>query len=149
MKKTLFIFILTVAILGCSSEETNEEIPIIAKVTDSDQILSIENFKQVGFKKSKKYKVDELPGATSAYYGFIKNKLDPDDQKIDYEIFKQQYYFLNTSRQSRLLGRWIKLTNNLHQKEYFNYIDVTLERLKESVFKLKNKKILNLYKKIL
>ena len=86
MKKNLFIFILTVVILGCSSEGTNEEIPIIAKVTDSDQILSIENFKQVGFKKSKKYKVDELPGATSAYYGFIKNKLDPDDQKIDYEI---------------------------------------------------------------
>jgi hypothetical protein len=86
MKKNLFIFILTVVILGCSSEENNEEIPIIAKVTDSDQILSIENFKQVGFKKSKKYKVDELPGATSAYYGFIKNKLDPDDQKIDYEI---------------------------------------------------------------
>ena len=70
-------------------------------------------------------------------------------QKIEFEIFKQQYYFLNTSRQSRLLGRWIKLTNNLNQKKYFNYIDITLERLKESLFKLKNKRILNLYKKIL
>ena len=70
-------------------------------------------------------------------------------QKIDYEIFKQQYYFLNTSRQSRLLGRWIKLAKNLNQKEYFNYIDITLERLKESLFKLKNKRILDLYKRIL
>ncbi len=46
----------------------------------------MEDFKLLGFKKSKEYKVDDLPGATSAYYGFIKNKLDPDDDKIDYEI---------------------------------------------------------------
>ena len=70
-------------------------------------------------------------------------------QKIDFEIFKQQYYFLNTSRQSRLLGRWIKLAKNLNQKDYFNYIYITLERLKESLFKLKNKRILDLYKRIL
>ena len=70
-------------------------------------------------------------------------------QKIDFEIFKQQYFFLNTSRQTRLLGRWIRLAENLNQKKYLNYIDVTLERLKESLFKLKSKRLLDLYKTIL
>ena len=78
------------------------------------------------------------------YYFFKKTH-----QKIDFEIFKQHYYFLNISRQTRLLGRWIKLAKNKNQKEYLNYIDITLERLKDSLFKLKSKSLLNLYKKIL
>ena len=75
-----------IAILGCSSGSSNKELPLIEKITDSDRIFSVEDFKQIGFKQSKKYKVDELPGATSAFYGFIKNKLDPEDDKIDYEV---------------------------------------------------------------
>ena len=86
MKNILLIWVSIIAVLGCSSGETNEEISSIEKITDSDRIFSIEDFKQLSFKKSKEYKVDELPGATSAFYGFIKNKLDPDDDKIDYEI---------------------------------------------------------------
>ena len=78
------------------------------------------------------------------YYFFKKTH-----QKIDFEIFKQHYYFLNISRQTRLLGRWIKLAKNNNQKEYLNYIDITLERLKDSLIKLKSKSFLNLYKKIL
>ena len=78
------------------------------------------------------------------YYFFKKTH-----QKIDFETFKQHYYFLNISRQTRLLGRWIKLAKNKNQKEYLNYIDITLERLKDSLFKLKSKSLLNLYKKIL
>ena len=73
-------------VLSCSSNESTEEIPLVEKVSDSGRIFSLEDFKILGFKKSKEYKVDDLPGATSAYYGFIKNKLDPDDDKIDYEI---------------------------------------------------------------
>ena len=86
MKKILLISLFIIVVLGCSSEETTEDIPLVDQITDSDRVFSIEDFKSVGFKKSKAYKVDELPGATSAFYGFIKNKLDPDDQKIDYEI---------------------------------------------------------------
>ena len=70
-------------------------------------------------------------------------------QKIDLEEFKQQYYFLNTSRQTRLLGRWVKLAKYLNYNEYLSYIDVTLERLKESLLKLNNKRLLDLYNKIL
>ena len=85
--KILILSLISISLfLGCGSGEDTETIPIVDQVTDVDQIFTIDDFKTVGFKKSKEYKVDELPGATSAFYGFIKNKLDPDDQKIDYEI---------------------------------------------------------------
>ena len=86
MKNILLIFVTIIAVLGCSSGETTEEVSLVEKITDSDRIFSIEDFKPLSFKKSKEYKVDDLPGATSAFYGFIKNKLDPKDDKIDYEI---------------------------------------------------------------
>ena len=86
MKKILLIFTLILVVSACSSTETTEEMSLVEKVSNSDHIFTIEDFKPLGFKKSKEYKVDELPGATSAYYGFIKNKLDPEDDKIDYEI---------------------------------------------------------------
>ena len=86
MKKILLIFALILVVSACSATESTEEISLVEKIYNSDRIFSIEDFKPLGFKKSKEYKVDELPGATSAYYGFIKNKLDPEDDKIDYEI---------------------------------------------------------------
>lgn len=86
MKRILLILPLIFVVLSCSSSESTEEIPLVEKVSDSGRIFSLEDFKILGFKKSKEYKVDDLPGATSAYYGFIKNKLDPEDDKIDYEI---------------------------------------------------------------
>ena len=86
MRKIIFTIFTLLLFAGCGSVENNQLTPIAEKVTATDQIFSIEDFKIVGFKKSKEYKVDDLPGATSAFYGFIKNKLDPDDQKIDYEI---------------------------------------------------------------
>ena len=49
-------------------------------------------------------------------------------QNIDFKIFKKQY---------------------LNQKEYLTYIDVTIKRLKESLYKLKNIKLLEIYKKVL
>ena len=85
--KKIFLTLLTVIIfIGCGSSEESSLIPLVDIVTDTDRTFTIDDFKTVGYKQSKKYKVEDLPGATSAYYGFIKNKLDPDDQKIDYEI---------------------------------------------------------------
>ena len=82
MKK---FFIPTILLLlSCSS---GEELPEpIEKITDSGIIFSIQEIKEMGFEKNHEYKVDDLPGAVSAYFGFIKNKIDPDDQKIDYEV---------------------------------------------------------------
>ena len=79
MKK---IFILTILLLlSCSS---GEELPEpIEKITDSGIIFSIQEIKEMGFKKNHEYKVDDLPGAVSAYFGFIKNDLgDPEDYEI-------------------------------------------------------------------
>ena len=79
MKK---IFIPTILLLlSCSS---GEELPEpIEKITDSGIIFSIQEIKEMGFKKNHEYKVDDLPGAVSAYFGFIKNDLgDPEDYEI-------------------------------------------------------------------
>ena len=79
MKK---FFIPTILLLlSCSS---GEELPDpIEKITDSGIIFSIQEIKEMGFKKNHEYKVDDLPGAVSAYFGFIKNDLgDPEDYEI-------------------------------------------------------------------
>ena len=79
MKK---IFIPTILLLlSCSS---GEELPEpIEKITDSGIIFSIQEIKEMGFKKNHEYKVDDLPGAVSAYFVFIKNDLgDPEDYEI-------------------------------------------------------------------
>ena len=70
-------------------------------------------------------------------------------QKISYEEFINQYYFLNISRQTRLLGRWIKLDSQLKNKGYLNYIDTTIKRLQTSLLNLNNKQLSKLYSKIL
>ena len=76
--KKLFLTLLTVVVfIGCGSSEDTNLIPLVDIVNDSDRTFTIDDFKSVGYKQSKKYKVEELPGATSAYYGFIKNKVDP------------------------------------------------------------------------
>ena len=81
--KILTLSLISISLfLGCGSGEDTETIPIVDQVTNVDQIFTIDDFKTVGFKKSKEYKVDELPGATSAFYGFIKNKLDFHDVEV-------------------------------------------------------------------
>lgn len=79
MKKNFIPTILL--LLSCSS---GEELPEpIEKITDSGIIFSIQEIKEMGFKKNHEYKVDDLPGAVSAYFGFIKNDLgDPEDYEI-------------------------------------------------------------------
>ena len=60
--------------------------------------------------------------------------------------FKMKYYFLNCSRQTRLLGRWVKLTKELNQDSYLKYIPVTLKRLEKSLDMLNNKNLSLFYK---
>tara|TARA_B100000214_G_scaffold142183_1_gene101730 strand:+ start:1179 stop:1724 length:546 start_codon:yes stop_codon:yes gene_type:complete len=77
----LLTFIILIFIVGCSS---NEEVFVpMEKISDQGKILSIGDFKSTGFKKSNEYNVDELPGAISAYYGFMKNEFgDPEDYEL-------------------------------------------------------------------
>ena len=99
MKK---FFIPTILLLlSCSS---GEELPEpIEKITDSGIIFSIQEIKEMGFKKNHEYKVDDLPGAVSAYFGFIKNDLGEPE---DYEI-----RFYNNHSDAIELG--IKYTDNV------------------------------------
>tara|TARA_B100001105_G_C22391578_1_gene444646 strand:+ start:1746 stop:2291 length:546 start_codon:yes stop_codon:yes gene_type:complete len=80
LKKILLVSIVIITLTSCSSKV--EFVPI-EKITDSEKNYSIEDFKQISFKSSYEYSVEDLPGAVSAYFGFIKNS---EKKPEDYEI---------------------------------------------------------------
>ena len=65
------------------------------------------------------------------------------------EDFSNKYYFFNSSRQTRLLGRWVKLSRIFNQKRYLNFIEVTNKRLVKSLQQPYMKRIKTLYRKII
>ena len=66
------------------------------------------------------------------------------DQNIPIREFLNQYYFLNTARQTRIIGRWINLDNK-NKNNYSKYLNVTIKRLEKSLYNLQNKKLSKLY----
>ena len=70
-------------------------------------------------------------------------------QNISLDEFLTQYYFLNTARQSRIIGRWINLDKKNKNNYYSKYLDVTLKRLKKSLYYLQNHKLSKLYSKVI
>ena len=75
-------------------------------------------------------------------YFFLKT-----DQNTSLENFNINNNFLNSSRQTRLLGRWVKLSKELNKNWYLEFIPITQERLKKSINFLNNKKITKFYNK--
>ena len=73
---------------------------------------------------------------------FVKTK-----QNLSFKEYKMKYHFLNYSRQSRLLGRWVKLSKDLDAKWYLDFIPVTKKRLLKSMNFLNNKNLKNFYYK--
>ena len=65
-----------------------------------------------------------------------------------FETFRRQYYILNLGRQTRLLGRWIKIYNN-GNKEFFDYIDVTKKRILSCLNNVHNDRLVQIYKDFL
>ena len=49
------------------------------------------------------------------FNNFIKYYYQNTDQKISLNEFKEKYFMLNCSRQTRLLGRWVKLSKELNK----------------------------------
>ena len=89
--------------LSCSSSE--EVFVPIEKISDQGKILSIGEFKPMGFKKSNEYNVDELPGATSAFYGFMKNELgDPEDYELRFYSTHSDAIELGTKYADNIVG---------------------------------------------
>ena len=64
-------------------------------------------------------------------------------------MFLIQYYFLNTARQTRIIGRWINLDKKNKNNNYSKYLSVTLKRLEKSLYNLQNEKLSKLYGKII
>ena len=65
--------------------------------------------------------------------------------KISLKEFIIKYYFLSSSRQTRLLGRWVKLSTGLDQNFYLDFINTTLFRLKKNINLTNNKHLINFY----
>ena len=77
-------------------------------------------------------------------YFFNKTK-----QNISFRDFLIQYYFLNTARQTRIIGRWINLDKKNKNNNYSKYLNVTIKRLQKSLYKLQNQKLSKLYDTII
>ena len=71
------------------------------------------------------------------------------NQNLSFNEFLTQYYFLNTARQSRIIGRWINLDKKNKNNNYSKYLSVTLKRLEKSLHNLQNEKLSKLYGKII
>jgi N-acetylmuramate 1-kinase len=70
-------------------------------------------------------------------------------QNITFSEFLKQYYFLNTARQSRIIGRWINLDKKNKNNNYSKYLEVTIKRLKKSLYHLQNQKLSKIYRKVI
>ena len=71
------------------------------------------------------------------------------NQYLSFDEFLTQYYFLNTARHSRIIGRWINLDKKNKNNNYLKYLDVTTKRLKKSLYYLQNQKLSKLYSKVM
>ena len=65
------------------------------------------------------------------------------------KIFSHKYHFFNSSRQTRILGRWVKLSTMFNQKWYLDFIEITNKRLIKSLRNPYMKKIRSLYHKLI
>ena len=80
---------------------------------------------------------------------FIKFYYQNTNQKVTLEEFKEKYYFLNCSRQTRLLGRWVKLSKVPNENSYLNFIKITKKRLAKGIEKLNKKDLRLVYARLI
>ena len=64
------LIVLTLLIIGCSSQNSESEKSALEIVSTSEKVFSIDDFYSMGFKKNKSYDVTELEGASDAVLGF-------------------------------------------------------------------------------
>ncbi len=62
--------------------------------------------------------------------------------------FRQQYYLLNLSRQTRLLGRWVKLIQEKNDNISYDFIAITYDKLKICLENIDNVELKSVYKNI-
>ena len=76
---------------------------------------------------------------------FIEYFYSKTNNNLSFKEFINKYYFLSSSRQTRLLGRWVKLAKELNQNWYLEFISITLYRLKKSINLCGNKNLIKFY----
>ncbi|SVC31605.1 uncharacterized protein METZ01_LOCUS284459, partial [marine metagenome] len=80
---------------------------------------------------------------------FIKFYYKSTNQNISIDDFKEKYYMLNCARQTRLLGRWVKLSKELNQSFYLGFIETTRKRLVKGIGKTNRKNLKLIYNKLI
>ena len=80
---------------------------------------------------------------------FIKFYYKSTNQNIDIDDFKEKYYILNCARQTRLLGRWVKLSRELNQSFYLGFIETTKRRLIKGIEKTNRKNLKLIYNNLI
>ena len=68
---------------------------------------------------------------------------------MNFKTFRNQYYLLNLGRQTRLLGRWIKLFNEKNTMKYKNYINTTQIRINVCLSNIQSDELRDIYLKVL
>ena len=63
--------------------------------------------------------------------------------------FREQYYVLSLARQTRLLGRWIKLLNINNDNQYLDYLKITKSRTIATLNNINNHELKLIYEKYL
>ena len=66
--------------------------------------------------------------------------------ECDFHTFRSHYYILNLSRQSRLLGRWIKIYKE-GNKKFLDYIVPTKKRIISCLVNIKDNKLKEIYER--
>ena len=86
MHKIKFSFLLVVlatisiSVIGCGSSSVDESVSSDedtgdgVQITQPDGVFTVDDVAAVGWKKSKEFSVETLPGATSVWYGFYQQR---------------------------------------------------------------------------
>tara|TARA_B100001057_G_scaffold109800_1_gene107767 strand:+ start:1602 stop:2528 length:927 start_codon:yes stop_codon:yes gene_type:complete len=69
--------------------------------------------------------------------------------QVEFNKFRQQYYLLNLSRQTRLLGRWAKLIQEKNDNLSYEFISTTHNKLMICLENIDNLELKLIYKKVL
>ena len=102
--KFTFLIILISSIFflfGCGSQQDDLPGANIEKISNPDKNLALEDITSLGFKKNKTYKVNDLPDAKSAYYGFL--KIPKEKISIDYEL----RFYENQEKATSIGVEWV------------------------------------------
>ena len=68
MKKFFYFIFISAVILSCGESGASEK--QLDVITNTEKIYSFDDLKNMGFKKNREYDVEELTGASEAYFGF-------------------------------------------------------------------------------